>query len=115
MGLSLPLVSERLSLAGLRPVPQPRIKEKECAFAGSFPGHHKEPCATSITVPPSESRCRVLPWCRLAHERSSAASALAAGSDQLRLQSRVQLLDDEFQGQYMIGVLSDPSLIPHLA
>ncbi|EIE18492.1 hypothetical protein COCSUDRAFT_60158 [Coccomyxa subellipsoidea C-169] len=39
----------------------------------------------------------------LAQQRSCQAYALAAGNDPLRLQSRVQLLDEDFQGQYMIG------------
>ena len=47
--------------------------------------------------------------CRLAQQRECTASALAAGMDPIRLQSRVQLLDEAFQGQYMIGV---PSLYP---
>ncbi len=42
---------------------------------------------------------------RLAQQRSCQAYALAAGNDPLRLQSRVQLLDEDFQGQYMIGAL----------
>lgn len=41
--------------------------------------------------------------CRLAQQRECTASALAAGSDPIRLHSRVQLLDEAFQGQYMIG------------
>ncbi|CAL8465952.1 g5488 [Coccomyxa elongata] len=40
---------------------------------------------------------------RLAQQRECTASALAAGTDPIRLHSRVQLLDEAFQGQYMIG------------
>ncbi|KAK9902224.1 hypothetical protein WJX75_008431 [Coccomyxa subellipsoidea] len=39
----------------------------------------------------------------LAQQRSCTPYALAAGNDPLRLQSRVQLLEEDFQGQYMIG------------
>lgn len=40
---------------------------------------------------------------RLQYERTARPGALAAGKDALRLQSRVQLLDTHYEGQYMIG------------
>jgi hypothetical protein len=43
--------------------------------------------------------------CRLAYQRSSTSASLAAGRDALRLQSRVQLLKEDYQGQYLIGEL----------
>ncbi len=42
-------------------------------------------------------------WCRLQYERTARPGALAAGKDRMRLQSRVQILDDEYEGYYMIG------------
>lgn len=43
---------------------------------------------------------------RLQNERTARPGALAAGKDALRLQSRVQLLDSDYEGQYMIGAPS---------
>ena len=40
---------------------------------------------------------------RLQYERTARPGALAAGKDALRLQSRVQLLDNDHMGQYLIG------------
>ena len=42
---------------------------------------------------------------RLQYERTARPGALAAGKDRMRLQSRVQILDDEYEGYYMIGGL----------
>ena len=43
--------------------------------------------------------------CRLQYERTARPGALAAGKDRMRLQSRVQILDNEYEGYYMIGGL----------
>ena len=59
------------------------------------------PCDSGVTHQPLHASY----MCRLTLQRSGGAggAALAAGSDALRLQSRVQLLDETYQGQYMIG------------
>lgn len=50
--------------------------------------------------------------CRLQYERSARPGALAAGKDHMRLQSRVQILDNEYEGYYMIGGLQTCNLGP---
>lgn len=62
----------------------------------------------------------IIACCRLQYERTARPGALAAGKDALRLQSRVQLLDDDYMGMYQIGGLhvhacSIPATAPCLA
>lgn len=84
--------------------------------AYSFPYHDTVPLLLKVLLHgrfPCEDCCcwawqiRILGGCvlcaRLAYQRSSASGALAAGGDALQLQSRVQLLDEGYAGQYMIG------------
>ena len=50
--------------------------------------------------------------CRLQYERTARPGALAAGKDRMRLQSRVQILDNEYEGYYMIGGLRTSAFRP---